>query len=51
MSRPMADTTKRRPVASSQMSSKPAPCSLVLDDGKTVGAAARDLDSDRGGAA
>ena len=44
MSRPMADTSKRRPRRQFTDEFKASAVRLVLDDGKTVGAAARDLD-------
>jgi transposase len=44
MSRPMADTPKRRPRRQFTDEFKASAVRLVLDDGKTVGAAARDLD-------
>ena len=44
MSRPMADTPKRRPRRQFTDEFKAGAVRLVLDDGKTVGAAARDLD-------
>jgi transposase len=44
MSRPMADTPKRRPRRQFTDEFKAGAVRLVLEDGKTVGAAARDLD-------
>lgn len=44
MSRPMADTPKRRPRRQFDDDFKAQAVRLVLDDGKGVGAAARDLD-------
>ena len=44
MSRPMADTPKRRARRQFTDEFKAGAVRLVLDDGKTVGAAARDLD-------
>ena len=44
MSRPMADTPKRRPRRQFTEEFKASAVRLVLDEGKTVGAAARDLD-------
>ena len=44
MSKPMADTPKRRPRRTFTDEFKAGAVRLVLDDGKTVGAAARDLD-------
>ena len=44
MSRPMADTPKRRPRRQFTDEFKAGAIRLVLDDGKTVGAVARDLD-------
>ena len=44
MSRPMADTPKRRPRRTFTDEFKAGAVRLVLDEGKTVGAAARDLD-------
>ena len=44
MSRPMADTPKRRPRRTFTDEFKASAVRLVLDEGKTVGAAARDLD-------
>ena len=44
MSRPMADTLKRRPRRQFTDEFKASAVRLVLDEGKTVGAAARDLD-------
>ena len=44
MSRPMADTPKRRPRRQFTDEFKASAVRLVLDEGKTVGAAARDLD-------
>jgi transposase len=44
MSRPMADTPKRRPRRQFTDEFQAGAVRLVLDDGKTVGAAARDLD-------
>ena len=44
MSKPMADTPKRRPRRQFTDEFKAGAVRLVLDDGKTVGAAARDLD-------
>lgn len=44
MSRPMADKPKRRPRRTSTDEFKAGAVRLVLDEGKTVGAAARDLD-------
>lgn len=44
MSRPMADTPKRRPRRQFTDEFKADAVRLVLDHGKTVGAAARDLD-------
>ena len=44
MSRPMADTPKRRPRRQFTEEFKAGAVRLVLDDGKTVGTAARDLD-------
>jgi transposase len=44
MSRPMADTPKRRPRRQFTDEFKAGAVRLVLDEGKTVGAAARDLD-------
>ena len=51
MSRPMADTPKRRARRQFTDEFKASAVRLVLDEGKTVGAAARDLGSDRDGAA
>ena len=44
MSRPMAHTPKRRPRRAFTDEFKASAVRLVLDEGKTVGAAARDLD-------
>jgi transposase len=44
MSRPMADTPKRRSRRQFTDEFKASALRLVLDDGKTVGAAARNLD-------
>ena len=44
MSRPMADTAKRRARRQFTDEFKASAVRLVLDEGKTVGAAARDLD-------
>lgn len=44
MSRPMTDTPKRRPRRQFTDEFKASAVRLVLDEGKTVGAAARDLD-------
>ena len=44
MSRPMADTPKRRARRQFTDEFKASAVRLVLDEGKTVGAAARDLD-------
>jgi transposase len=44
MSKPMADTPKRRSRRQFTDEFKASAVRLVLDDGKTVGAAARDLD-------
>ena len=44
MSRPMADTPKRRPRRQFTDDFKAGAVRLVLEEGKTVGAAARDLD-------
>lgn len=44
MSRPMADTPRRRPRRQFDDDFKAQAVRLVLDDGKSVGAAARDLD-------
>jgi transposase len=44
MSRPMVDTPKRRPRRQFAEEFKASAVRLVLDAGKTVGAAARDLD-------
>ena len=44
MSRPMADTPKRRPRRQFTDEFKAGAVRLVLDEGKAVGAAARDLD-------
>ena len=44
MSRPMADTPKRRPRRQFTDEFKAGAVRLVIDEGKTVGAAARDLD-------
>ena len=44
MSRPMADTPKRRPRRQFTDEFKAGAVRLVLEQGKTVGAAARDLD-------
>ena len=44
MSRPMADTPKRRARRQFTEEFKASAVRLVLDEGKTVGAAARDLD-------
>ena len=44
MSRPMADTPKRRPRRQFTDEFKAGAVRLVLDEGKTVGAVARDLD-------
>ena len=44
MSRPMADTPKRRARRQFTDDFKAGAVRLVLDEGKTVGAAARDLD-------
>ncbi len=44
MSRPMADTPSRRPRRQFTEEFKAGAVRLVLDEGKTVGAAARDLD-------
>ena len=44
MSRPMADTPKRRVRRQFTDEFKASAVRLVLDEGKTVGAAARDLD-------
>ena len=44
MSRPMADTPTRRPRRTFTEEFKAGAVRLVLDEGKTVGAAARDLD-------
>jgi transposase len=44
MSRPMADTPSRRPRREFTEEFKAGAVRLVLDEGKTVGAAARDLD-------
>src|SRR6476469_6676875 len=44
MSKPMADTPKRRPRRQFTDEFKASAVRLVLDEGKTVGAVARDLD-------
>jgi transposase len=44
MSKPMADTSKRRSRRQFTDEFKASAVRLVLDEGKTVGAAARDLD-------
>jgi transposase len=44
MSKPMADTPKRRPRRQFTDEFKAGAVRLVLEDGKTVGATARDLD-------
>ena len=44
MSRPMTDPPKRRPRRQFTDEFKASAVRLVLDEGKTVGAAARDLD-------
>ena len=44
MSKPMADTPKRRPRRQFTDEFKASAVRLVLDEGKSVGAAARDLD-------
>jgi transposase len=44
MSRPMADTPKRRPRRQFSDEFKASAVRLVLEEGKTVGAAAHDLD-------
>lgn len=44
MSRPMADTPKRRPRRQFDDEFKAQAVRLVLDEGKTVGSVARDLD-------
>jgi transposase-like protein len=44
MSRPMADTPTKRPRRQFTDEFKASAVRLVLDEGKTVGAAARDLD-------
>src|SRR5215216_5025448 len=44
MSRPMAETRKRRPRRQFTDEFKAGAVRLVLDEGKTVGAVARDLD-------
>jgi transposase len=44
MSRPMADTPSRRPRRQFTEEFKAGAVRLILDEGKTVGAAARDLD-------
>jgi transposase len=44
MSRPMADTPKRRPRRQFSEDFKDGAVRLVLDEGKTVGAVARELD-------
>ena len=44
MSRPMADTPQRRPRRQFTDDFKAGAVRLVLEEGKTVGAAARDLD-------
>jgi transposase len=44
MSKPMADTPKRRPRRQFTDEFKASAVRLVLEEGKTVGAAARDLD-------
>src|SRR6476619_1951653 len=44
MSRPMADTPKRRPRRQFTDEFKASAVRLVLEEGKTVGATARDLD-------
>ena len=44
MSKPMADTSKRRPRRQFTDEFKASAVRLVIDEGKTVGAAARDLD-------
>src|SRR5215207_4924229 len=44
MSKPMADTSKRRSRRQFTDEFKASAARLVLDEGKTVGAAARDLD-------
>jgi transposase len=44
MSRPMADTPKRRPRRQFDDDFKAQAVRLVLDEGKTVGSVARDLD-------
>jgi transposase len=44
MSRPMADTPKRRPRRQFTEEFKAGAVRLVLDEGKTVGAVARELD-------
>src|SRR5436189_5703607 len=44
MSRPMADTPKRRPRRQFDDDFKAQAVRLVLDDGKSVGSVARDLD-------
>jgi transposase len=44
MSKPMADTPKRRPRRQFTDKFKASAVRLVLDEGKTVGGAARDLD-------
>ena len=51
MSRPMADTPKRRRAGQFTDEFKAGAVRLVLDEGKTVGAAARDLDLTEIGAA
>ena len=44
MSRPMADTPKRRPRRQFTEEFKAGVVRLVLDDGKSAGAVARDMD-------
>src|SRR5262245_34447197 len=44
MSRPMAETTRRRPRRQFDDEFKAQAVRLVVDDGKSVGAVARDLD-------
>src|SRR5215207_5117123 len=44
MSKPMADTPSRRPRRQFTDEFKPGAVRLVLEEGKTVGAVARDLD-------
>ena len=49
MSRPMADTPKRRPRRRFDDDFKAQAVRLVLDEGKSVGSVARDLDLNRAG--